>query len=112
MHRIAPLLNAMISNKADAVRLADGDIAHIVKAGAQHPLTRSPLRDGQLLLLLKEMAPQDLAASLGGGEPVEFVYANGDGRFVTRVTRENGTLRATGSAEPANAAMNGNGQAQ
>jgi twitching motility protein PilT len=101
----------MVSNKADAVRLADGDIAHIVKAGAQHPLTRSPLGDGQLLLLLKEMAPPDLAASLGGGEPVEFVYANGDGRFVTRVTRENGTLQAMVSAAPANAAVNGNGHA-
>jgi twitching motility protein PilT len=55
------------------------------------------------------MAPPDLAASLGGGEPVEFVYANGDGRFVTRVTRENGTLQALVSAAPANAAVNGNG---
>jgi twitching motility protein PilT len=99
----------MVSNKADAVRLADGDIAHIVKSGAQHPLTRQPLGDGQLLLLLREMAPPEMAATLGGGEPVEFVYANSDGRFVTRVTRENGTLRATVSAAPANAAMNGNG---
>jgi twitching motility protein PilT len=101
----------MISNKADAVRLADGDIAHIVKAGSQHPLTRQPLGDGQLLLLLREMAPPDMAASLGGGDPMEFVYANGDGRFVTRVTRENGTLKATVSAAPANAAVNGNGHA-
>jgi twitching motility protein PilT len=111
----------MISNKADAVRLADGDIAHIVKGGAQHPLTRQPLGDGQLLLLLREMAPPDILPTLNGSEPVEFVYANPDGRFVTRVSRENGALRATVSAAPANsiidavtpshAGANGNGSA-
>jgi twitching motility protein PilT len=95
----------MISNKADAVRLADGDIAHIVKGGAQHPLTRQPLGDGQLLLLLREMAPPEIAPTLSGNEPVEFVYANPDGRFVTRVTRENGALKATVSAAPANSVV-------
>jgi hypothetical protein len=47
MPRIDPLLTAMVSNRADAVRLADGDIAHIIKGGAKHPLTRQPLGDGQ-----------------------------------------------------------------
>ena len=112
MPRIDPLLTAMVSNKADAVRLADGDIAHIVKGGTKHPLTRQPLGDGQLLLLLREMAPPDMAASLGGVEPIEFVYANGDGRFVTRVSRENGTLQATVTAAPANSAINGNGHVE
>jgi twitching motility protein PilT len=103
MPRIDPLLTAMVSNKADAVRLADGDIAHIIKGGAQHPLTRQPLADGQLLLLLREMAPPEIASSLNTDDGVEFVYANGEGRFVTKVTRENGTLKATVSAAPANA---------
>ena len=98
----------MVSNRAEAVRLADGDIAHIVKGGAQHPLTRQPLGDGQLLLLLREMAPADVAARLDGVEPVEFHYSNGEGRFVTRVSREGGTLRAVVSAVPA-VAENGNG---
>jgi twitching motility protein PilT len=111
MPRIDPLLTAMVSNKADAVRLADGDIAHIIKGGAQHPLTRQPLADGQLLLLLREMAPPDLASSLGADDGVEFVYANGEGRFVTKVTRENGTLKATVSAAPVNAVTGSNGNA-
>jgi hypothetical protein len=100
MPRIDPLLTAMLSNRADAVRLSDGDIAHLVKAGAQHPLTRQPLGDGQLLVLLKEMAPADVGAALGGVDPVEFVYANGEGRFITRVMRQNGSLKATVSPEP------------
>jgi twitching motility protein PilT len=105
MPRIDPLLTAMVSNRAEAVRLADGDIAHIIKAGTKHPLTRQPLGDGQLLLLLKEMAPPDILPSLGAGD-VEFIYANGEGRFVTRVSVENGTLQATVSAAPVNASVN------
>jgi twitching motility protein PilT len=108
MPRIDPLLTAMISNRADAVRLADGEIAHIIKGGAQHPLTRQPLGDGQLLLLLREMAPPDVVPSLGIAD-VEFVYANGEGRFVTRVSRENGTLQATVCAAPVTTNGNGNG---
>jgi twitching motility protein PilT len=91
----------MLSNRAESVRLADGDIAHLVKAGTQHPLTRQPLGDGQLLILLREMAPAEVAPALGGVDPVEFVYANGEGRFVARVMRENGSLKAVVSAEPA-----------
>lgn len=110
MPRIDPLLTAMLSNRAEAVRLADGDIAHIVRAGAPHPLTRQPLGDGQLLLLLREMAPVDVAARLGGADPIEFVYSNGEGSFVTRVSRDDGKLRATVSAAPRTpAGTNGNG---
>ena len=103
MPRIDPLLTAMVSNRADAVRLADGDIAHIIKGGAKHPLTRQPLGEGQLLLLLREMAPPDVVATLGAADSIEFIYANGEGRFVTRVSRENGTLQATVSAAPVTA---------
>ncbi len=101
MPRIDPLLTALVSNRADSVRLSDGDIAHLVKAGTQHPLTRQPLADGQLLILLKEMAPADVAPALGGVDPVEFVYANGEGRFIARVMRQDGTLKAIVSPEPA-----------
>src|SRR5215216_1940759 len=94
MPRIDPLLTAMISNRADAVRLADGDIAHIIKGGSQHPLTRQPLGDGQLLLLLKEMAPPDVALRLDAQESVEFTYTNSAGHFVAKVSQEGGKLGA------------------
>ncbi len=100
MPRIDPLLTALLSNRADSLRLSDGEIAQLTKGGTQHPLTRQPLGDGQLLTLLREMAPADVATALGGVEPVEFVYANSDGRFLARVARQNGTLRATLSPEP------------
>ena len=101
MPRIDPLLTALLSNRADSVSLSDGDIAHLIKAGAQHPLTRQPLGEGQLLVLLREMAPPELAPALGGVDPMEVVYCNPEGRFVARVIRQDGTLKATVSPEPA-----------
>src|SRR5687767_13124184 len=101
MPRIDPLLAALVSNRADAVKLADGDIAHIIKGGSQHPLTRQPLAEGQLLLLLKEMAPPDAGGQLGGTEPLEFSYSNSEGTFVARVSRDNGVLQATVQPGPA-----------
>jgi twitching motility protein PilT len=95
MPRIDPLLAALVSNRADAVKLADGDIAHIIKGGSQHPLTRQPLAEGHLLLLLKEMAPPDVGGQLGGTEPLQFVYSNAEGSFVALVSRDNGVLQAT-----------------
>jgi len=93
----------MLSNSADAVRLSDGEIAHIVKGGTEHPLTRQPLAEGQLMLLLREMAPPDVYLRLGGADPIEFGYSNAEGRFVARVMRENGTLRALVRADGASA---------
>jgi twitching motility protein PilT len=108
MPRIDPLLTAMVSNRADSVRLTDGDIAHIIKGGSQHPLTRQPLGDGQLLLLLKEMAPPEFASRLDGQEPVEFTYTNSAGHFIAKVSQEGGKLGAMVSAAPG-AAANGSG---
>ncbi len=103
----------MRSNRADAVRLTDGDIARIIRGGAQHPLTRQPLGEGQLLTLLREMTTADVGARLGGAEPVEFSYSNSEGDFVARVSRESGTLEALVSASAGNraAVIEGNGAA-
>jgi twitching motility protein PilT len=123
MPRIDPLLAALVSNRADAVRLSDGEIAHLIKGGAPHPLTRTPLAEGQLLLLLREMAPPDLGSQLGGADPLEFSYSNGEGSFLARVRRDNGVLQAVVSPHaqapapipppvqtpPRPAASNGNG---
>ncbi len=98
MPRIDPLLTAMLSNRGEAVSLGDGEIAHIIKGGSQHPLTRQPLAEGQLLTLLKEMAAPDIGAKLGGQEPVEFIYVNTEGHFIAKVRRESGSLKATVSA--------------
>ena len=49
MPRIDALLTAMVDNKAQAVRLADGDVAYLMIGGTPQPLTRNPLAQGQLV---------------------------------------------------------------
>jgi twitching motility protein PilT len=95
----------MVDNRAQAVRLADGDVAYLMIGGTPQPLTRNPLAAGQLVALLREMAPVDVAPHLDAGGPLEFIYMNDTGRFLTRLRNDNGTLRATVSlanGHPAN----------
>ncbi len=108
MPRIDALLTAMTTNHADSVRLADGDVAYLMMRGIPRPLTRQPLAEGQLAGLLCEMAPPELAPALVAGHPVEFLYSNGEGRFIARLKNEDGKLWATVYPAPPNGA-NGNG---
>lgn len=106
MPRIDALLTAMISNRAESVRLTEGDVAHLMIGGTPQPLTRQPLAPGQLLALLREMVPPDVADQLEAGGPLDFEYANEGGRFITRLCSDGGKMRATVSAAPV--AKNGN----
>src|SRR5437762_1463667 len=110
MPRIDALLTAMVTNHAESVRLADGDVAYLMLRGAQHPLTRQPLGEGQLVALLSEMAPPGVSPALAAGKPLEFLYTNADGRFLTRLENDGEKVWATVSPAPANGA-NGNGHA-
>jgi twitching motility protein PilT len=109
MPRIDPLLTAMLANHADSVRLADGEVAHLILDGTARPLTRQALGDGQLVALMREVAPANLARQLVLGEPLEFVYANDEGNFLARVEHTDGKMRASISRAPA-VSHNGNGQ--
>ena len=95
----------MVTNRAQAVRLSDGDVAYLMIGGTPQPLTRNPLADGQLVALLREMAPVEIAPQLDTGGPLEFIYANESGRYLTRLRNDGGKLRATVSVAPAVAAV-------
>src|SRR5258706_7112898 len=101
MPRIDALLTAMVTNHAESVRLADGDVAYLMLRGAQHPLTRQPLGAGQLVALLSEMAPPDVSPALAAGEPPEFLYTNAHGRLLNRVENDREEMCATHSSAPA-----------
>jgi twitching motility protein PilT len=113
MARIDALLTAMVANRAQAVRLADGDPAYLMIGDTPQPLTRNPLAEGQLVALLREMAPVDVAPQLESGAPLDFIYANESGRFLARLRSDGGKLRATVSVAPTNGhtapSPNGNG---
>jgi Tfp pilus assembly ATPase PilU len=78
------LLAAMVSNKADALVLEDGDLVKVERGGQLRPLTKSPLSNQQIIALLKEIGSPDAQKQLEAGKPATIAYVTTDGAFVVR----------------------------
>ena len=90
MAQFEKLLAAMVSNKADSLVLADGDLVKIEVGGQLRPLTKSPLTGAQIVALCKEIAKPDVAKNLDAGKPATMSYITNDGAFVIRAMVNNG----------------------
>jgi twitching motility protein PilT len=106
MPQLDRLLSAMVSNRADSLRLVENELASLVKDGTTVPLTKQALGATQLLGLLREIAPPDAMRSLDEGTPAEFQYRTVDGVFNARASNEGGKWMAAITSGP-----NGNGHA-
>ncbi len=73
---LSPLLH---EQRADALRLAAGQPAALQQNGTTRPLTREALTDAQITALVREIAPQEVAAQVGGGASLAFGYASPSG---------------------------------
>ena len=94
MPQLDRLLSVMVSNRAEALRLVENELASLVKDGATVPLTKQALGATQLLGLLREIAPPDALRRLDEGTSAEFEYRSGDGVFNARATNESGKWMA------------------
>src|SRR5690349_677544 len=94
MPQLDRLLSVMVSNRAEALRLVENELASLVKDGASVPLTKQALGASQLLGLLREIAPADAVRRLDEGVSAEFQYKSSDGVFNARATNEGGKWSA------------------
>jgi twitching motility protein PilT len=94
MPQLDRLLSAVISNKADALTLDEGDPAKLELQGATRAVTKSPLTAQQVIGLLKEIAPPDAGRQLDTTKTANFTYTFGDGAFAVRAAQEGGKWRA------------------
>jgi twitching motility protein PilT len=94
MAQLDRLLSVMVSNRAEALRLVENELASLVKDGASVPVTKQALGAAQLLGLLREIAPPDALLHLDAGSPAEFQYRSGDGLFNARASNESGKWMA------------------
>src|SRR3990172_4069499 len=78
------LLAAMVSNKADAIVLEDGELVKLEMSGQLRPLTKTPLAGPLIVALLKEIAKPDAAKLLDANKPATMSHMTGDGAFVVR----------------------------
>jgi twitching motility protein PilT len=110
MPQLDRLLSAVISNRADALTLDEGDPAKLELQGAARPVTKSPLTAQQVLGLLKEIAPPDAGRQLDSTKSAMFTYTSADGAFAVRAAQEGGKWRARitpGSGVPSADSPNG-----
>ena len=94
MPQLDRLLSAMVSNRAEALRLVENELASLVKDGATVPVTKQVLGASQLLGLLREIAPPDALRQLDEGTSTEFQYRTGDGVFNAKASNEGGKWMA------------------
>src|SRR3978361_142884 len=95
MPQLDRFLSVMVSNRADAITLAENDVATLHKGGVARPITKDPLNGPQLLRLLTEIAPADAAKLLNAGTPTSFQYSSADGVFLTKVSQDAGKWKAS-----------------
>jgi twitching motility protein PilT len=95
MAQIDRLLAAVVTQRAEGLRVAGDDAVRLVTGGATRPLTRQALSAQQVMSLLREIAPPDAAREIEAGRSVAFRYAAAEGSFVARLDVAAGHWSAT-----------------
>lgn len=91
MTQLDRLLAVVSANHADELRIVQDEPARLRKGTAEHALTKQPLTLGQLMALVREVAPAE-AARLERGEEAVFEYPYGDGVFAASARHVGGRL--------------------
>ena len=92
MAQLDRFLNVMVSNHADSINLIENDVAVLQVEGVPRPITRQALSSQQLLMLLREIAPESAAEQLAEGLPTAFHYTHAGTVFSVRTTVESGQV--------------------
>lgn len=92
MAQIDRFLNLLVSNKATALHLAEGDVAALMIKDSARPVMKQPLTSAQILTLLREITPAN-TSTLDGHGSVQFEYSSADGTFEVALT-QNGKITA------------------
>jgi twitching motility protein PilT len=95
MAQLDRLLSVMVSNRANALVLNEGDVAQLEVPGGIRPVTKQPLTSQQVIALLREIAPPDASAKLDAGDAATFQYSSEDGVFVARASQLDGRWEAS-----------------
>ena len=90
MPQLDRFLSVMVSSRADALVLADGDVAKLEVNGTAKPITKQPLTGPQIVMLLREIASPEAIELLDGGMAPEFRYESADGAFNARASIDAG----------------------
>jgi twitching motility protein PilT len=104
--RLDKLIQLLVDQRADLLRLAAGQPASLQTNGTARAVTREPLTEQQVVALLREIAPAEVAAQVREGASLRFRYGAPAGAVDAEMSAPDGatqvTLRpAAGSQRPA-----------
>ena len=88
MAQLDKLISVLVSNRADALHLNEGEPATLDMQGKAKTLTK-PLSGAQIVSLLNEVAKREAARHLEAKTPVKFRYDNAEGAFLIRAMVKN-----------------------
>ncbi|MGE5092571.1 MAG: type IV pilus twitching motility protein PilT [Bacillota bacterium] len=74
MPRLDRFIQAMHEHRADALQLAPGKPVSLLIKGGTRPVTKDPLSDAQIVGLVREIAPGDIAALVTPNAQISFAY--------------------------------------
>ncbi len=92
MARLDKLIQLLHEQQADALRLTTGQPAALQQNGAARPLTRDPLTDAQIVSLVREIAPADVAPRIAAGNTLGFSYTAPSGAVEAELSAPEGRM--------------------
>jgi twitching motility protein PilT len=102
MAQLDRFLNLLVTNKATALILSEGDIATLTIKDTPRPVMKQSLTSAQILTLVREIAPQGQPHQLDAQGSARFHYTTADGTFEVSLM-QNGKISARIEPLPAGA---------
>lgn len=93
MAQLDRFLNILVSNKATALNLSEGDVATVTIRDSARPVMKQPLTSAQILTLVREIAPATTPHALDVHGDLRFEYSSAEGTFEVSLT-QNGKISA------------------
>jgi twitching motility protein PilT len=93
MAQLDRFLNILVSNKATALVLSEGDVATVTIKDSARPVMKQPLTSAQILTLVREIAPAGSPRNPDANGQMRFDYSSADGMFEVALT-QNGKISA------------------
>src|SRR5688500_14592237 len=104
MAQLDRFLSVLVSNKATALIMTEGELAALMIKDSPRTVMKQPLTSAQILTLLREIAPPNSPNSLDAKGGARFTYSSADGTFDVSLAQIDGKLSAR--VEPSNGSSN------
>ena len=95
MARLDKLIQLLVDQRADQLRLIAGQPASLQSNGGARPVTREPLSEQQIVALIREIAPAAVAAQVREGAALRFSYGAPAGAVEAEMSSPNGATQVT-----------------